>query len=336
LAYLYKQAPVLYKFIEKNTPIYYINDMKRLAEQRLFEWISSKNRKPLIIRGARQVGKSTVIRNFSAQHNKTLHEINLEKNLKLDTVFRKLNIADIIRELELLSNRGRIDGENSVVFLDEIQAVPSAIPALRYFFEERPDIPVVAAGSLLEFTLSREHFSMPVGRIEYLYLGPMSFQEYLMAQNEGQLIDYMQGFSVHTPPSEAAHGRLLTRLREYLLVGGMPEAVRVFTDTGRFEDAFKVHDSIIETYREDFSKYASFQDLIRLQKVFDYVPSTIGEKFKYVNINSMEKSADMRRSADLLARAGIFHHVTHSSCSGLPLQSGAKERFSNHCFSMLG
>jgi len=141
--------------------------MKRLAEQRLFEWISSKNRKPLIIRGARQVGKSTVIRNFSAQHNKTLHEINLEKNLKLDTVFRKLNIADIIRELELLSNRGRIDGENSVVFLDEIQAVPSAIPALRYFFEERPDIPVVAAGSLLEFTLSREHFSMPVGRISY-------------------------------------------------------------------------------------------------------------------------------------------------------------------------
>jgi len=297
--------------------------MKRIADQYLLEWLKSKNRKPLVIRGARQVGKSTLVRNFAEQANRTLYEINLEKNLKLDAVFRRLNITEIVRELEIVAGQGQISGEKGILFLDEIQAVPSAIPALRYFFEECPNLPVIAAGSLLEFALADANFSMPVGRIEYLYLGPLAFTEFLRANGEDQLIEYLRNSHLNVQPIESAHNKLLGRLREYLLVGGMPEAVKVYSAGGGFPEVFKIHDSIMDTYREDFSKYARHEDLIRLQKIFDYIPSGVGRKFKPSNIDPLEKSLSMRRSAELLMRAGIFNPVAHTSCSGIPLSAGA-------------
>ncbi len=310
--------------------------MKRFAEDHLSSWISSPGRKPLVIRGARQVGKSTLVRNFARNHNMTLHEINFEKKPLLSEVFRSKNTDEILRELQLVAGAGPVVPGSSILFLDEIQAAPEAIPALRYFYEERPDIPVIAAGSLLEFALAKANFSMPVGRIEYLYLGPMTFQEFLLAADETALIQYLRDYAPRQSPSVAAHEKLLGRLREYLLVGGMPEALNAFLSSHSFEPVFKVHDSILETYRDDFSKYASHADLIRLHKVFDWVPSAIGEKFKPTRIDEQEKSARIRAATDLLIRAGVVAPVVHSSCSGLPLQAGADERIFKPLFLDVG
>lgn len=310
--------------------------MKRFAEDNLSRWYNSPGRKPLIIRGARQVGKSTLIRNFARQNNLVLHEINLEKNPLLTGVFKGNNTEEIIRELQLVAGAGPLPQGNGILFLDEIQAIPAAIPALRYFYEERPDIPVVAASSLLEFALAKANFSMPVGRIEYLYLGPMTFQEFLLAADETALIEYLRTYKPDQAPLATAHEKLLGRLREYLLVGGMPEALKVFISTRNFESAFRVHDSILETYRDDFSKYASQEQLTRLHKVFDYVPSAVGEKFKPTRIDALEKSIHMRAATELLIRAGVLLPVVHSSCSGLPLSAGADERIFKPLFLDVG
>ncbi|MGD8836658.1 MAG: AAA family ATPase, partial [Desulfobacteraceae bacterium] len=148
--------------------------MKRLAERYLIQWLRSKRRKPLVLRGARQVGKSTLVRRFADQQKLILNEINLERHPDLDTVFSTLDTAAIRGELEALLGRS-ITKPGSILFLDEIQATPAAMPALRYLYEDLPDLPIMAAGSLLEFTLADHRYSMPVGRIEYHHLGPMTF-----------------------------------------------------------------------------------------------------------------------------------------------------------------
>ncbi len=147
--------------------------LQRNAELYLHAWYRKERRKPLVLRGARQVGKSTLVRKFAQNHPLILNEINLEQHLYLDTIFKSLDMDDIIRELDALVGRN-INTPGSVLFLDEIQATPHAIQALRYFYENRPDLPVICAGSLLEFAPAGLHFSMPAGRIEYYHLGPMT------------------------------------------------------------------------------------------------------------------------------------------------------------------
>ena len=187
-------------------------------------WLTKKRRKPLILQGARQVGKSTLVRMFTKSANLTLREINLERHLFLDDIFKTLDMDIIIRELEALV-RNPINVPGSLLFLDEIQATPHALQALRYFYEEYPDLPVIAAGSLLEFTLADHSFSMPVGRVEYYHLYPLSFREFLVVI-EPTLLPYLDTLS--TSPDAmplAAHQHLLKRLRDYFFVGGLPEAV---------------------------------------------------------------------------------------------------------------
>jgi len=163
--------------------------LSRTAENHLSYWYAKKRRKPLVLRGARQVGKSTLVRRFSEINNLILNEVNLERHLYLDDVFKTLDIETIIRELEALTGKN-IQAPDSILFLDEIQATPHALQALRYFYEEKPDIPLISAGSLLEFTLADHHFSMPVGRIEYYHLGPMTFKEFIAAV-EPELTQYL-------------------------------------------------------------------------------------------------------------------------------------------------
>lgn len=294
--------------------------MKRNAELWLSNWYHSPHRKPLVLRGARQVGKSYLIRQLARNLGVPLYEINCEKHLHLDAVFASFNIIRIIQECEFIC--GAIDKtakRSGILFLDEVQATPNAIAALRYFFEEYPQMPVIAAGSLLEFALSRFNFSMPVGRIDFYYLGPMTFLEFLDGIGEEQIAGYIRKYHVGEVPSETAHKALLGRLRDYFLVGGMPEAVGVFAETGSFPSVSPVHESIIETYRSDFSKYAALDDLTRLRRVFDFVPSAVGNKIKYVNIDSADRSQRIRAAIDLLALAGIIVQVKHTSASGIPL-----------------
>lgn len=295
--------------------------MKRYAEEKLKKWLENPYRKPLIIRGARQVGKSTLVRNFARDNNLNLIEVNLEKHVELEPIFEKLDIQNIIREIEGLTGKNILRSD-SLLFLDEIQATPRALQALRYFYEEYPQLPVIAAGSLLEFVLSKHNFSMPVGRIEYLYLGPMTFEEFLLEKDKN-LLDYIHNFDMITPIPQTVHKRLLENQREFLFTGGMPEAILRYIQTNQLIDAINVHQSIIETYKDDFSKYVRQNQLIRLHRVFNYVPAAVGEKVKYSNISSADKARELKAAVDLLSKAGLITPVYHSGCSGIPLNAQA-------------
>ncbi len=294
-----------------------------MAEEHLRKWIVNESRKPLVIRGARQVGKSTLVRQFAKKNKLILNEINLERHLGLDSIFKTLDINLIVKELEGLVGR-RIIGADSILFLDEIQATPHALQALRYFYEELPELPVVAAGSLLEFVLSNHSFSMPVGRIDYIHLGPMTFEEYL-GEVDKNLLKYVFEFDFEDEIPEFVQKKLRDRQREYLLIGGMPEAVLNYLKSEQFSDVKTVHQSIVSTYLDDFSKYATGKALLRLQKVFNFVPRSVGNKIKYSNISRDEASRELRSAVELLKKARVIYPVLHSHCSGLPLQAEIDE-----------
>lgn len=317
-------------------PFLYFIEMRRAAESHFKEWFDKQNRKPLIIRGARQVGKSTLVRQFAKSNNLTLYEVNLERHPELHVVFKTMDVNLIIREIEIIVHKGSVSDPNALLFIDEIQAIPDAIAALRYFYEEKPNLPVIAAGSLLEFTLASHSFSMPVGRIEYYYLGPMSFSEFLYANGNENLEKYISNCKSIADYSTVAHQNLSAQLRDYIFVGGMPEAVNDFTQNHNFKAVNEIHYSIINTYRDDFAKYADKNHLKYLQRVFDYVPSGIGRKMTYSQVNKEWKTKDIRNAVDLLAQAGVIHKIHHVSGAGVPLAATVNDSIYKPLFLDIG
>jgi len=293
--------------------------MQRYAEDDLIRWFNKSRRKPLVIRGARQVGKSTLVRSFAAREGLDLHEINLERNRRLNNVFDEGVTEEVIRELAYACGSGSIRNERSLLFLDEIQATPAAIPFLRYLYEDLPELAVIAAGSLLEFTLAKHNYSMPVGRIEYLFLGPMTFCEFLLARGEKHLSDLLSSFDDSDLPS-TAHERLLRHFRDYLFVGGMPEALLADCEGGTPRDVSDVHDSVIETYIDDFGKYARDSQLTRLQTVFTHVPRCAGRKVIYSKIDPHSQARELKLALDLLLKAGVILAAYHCDANGVPLR----------------
>jgi hypothetical protein len=239
----------------------------------------------------------------------------------LEAVFAGLDVQRILLELEVI---GRVSPKpGTLVFLDEIQATPSGLAALRYLHEQRPDLPLIAAGSLLEMVLRSHDFSMPVGRIEYLHLGPLTFEEFLRAKGDGHVAELCATWRPEEPWPDSAHRILASRQREFLLIGGMPEAIASYVNQEGLENVRRVQRSIVSTYRDDFAKYGSTAaSLVRLQTVFDYVPTALGQKIKYTNISRDERARELRTAVDLLALARVLWPVHHSDCSGLPLEAG--------------
>ncbi|MEN8215221.1 MAG: AAA family ATPase [Pseudomonadota bacterium] len=299
--------------------------MQRQQLQFIQKWLQNKNRKPLIIRGARQVGKSTLVELFAKQHQQNLFNVNLERYPQLSEVFSSLDPEQILQQIEALPRMARMSND-MLLFLDEIQAVPEAIPALRYFYEDRPELPLISAGSLLEFALSEHQFSMPVGRIQYLHLGPMTFTEFLAALGEDKLYHFIRHYELGQEIGAVVHQRLLQLLRSYYFVGGMPEAVAIFADTRSYHEVSEVHNSIIETYREDFPKYTGSRNLNRMLNVFNFVARHVGIKIKYTNISRSDQSITIKKDLELLAMARVISKVVHSHCSGLPLQADIEEK----------
>lgn len=269
------------------------------------------------------MGKSTLVRQFALEAGVPLWEVNLEQHSALDSAFATLNPDSILREIGIRLNQMGFGRGPGILFLDEIQAVPKAIAALRYFYEQRPDVAVVAAGSLLEFVLSDTGFSMPVGRVEYYYLGPLTFIEFLQALGEHVLVHVLQSHTLSDQFSPAAHERLLGILREFLLVGGMPEAVDRYVSARDVVASANVHHSILETYADDFSKYARGADLERIRRVFEVLPANLGQKVRFNRFHPDWRAADIRRALELLQRAGIATSAIHSDGNGAPL--GAEE-----------
>jgi len=297
--------------------------MKRKVVPILNTWLGAKGRKPLILRGARQVGKSTLVRLFAAEQGLDLLELNLERHRDMDRVFASLDINLILSNLEAIA--GKRVGPQTLLFLDEIQATPHAIESLRYFYEERPALPIIAAGSLLEFALSQAAFSMPVGRIQYLFLQPMSFSEFLEAVDPASM-EWLESMSLDAPLPQEAHKRLLNRQRQFLLTGGMPEAVKCFAETQDLAAVASIQNGILNTYVDDFSKYARGVDLGDMQRLFRNLPLSLGKKTKYVRLLPEATSAHARRLLELLIKAQLVLPVYASDCAGIPLRAGMNLR----------
>ena len=291
----------------------------------LYYWNTQIGRKPLILRGARQVGKSTIVRNFAKEIGLSLVEINLERHPLLDATFATLDIAKIVAALESIC-RQYIDDHTCLLFLDEIQATPNAIAALRYFYEDRPNLRVIAAGSLLEFALAKYNFSMPVGRVEYHWVRPLSFIDFMVARGESFLAEKCREFKLGDEWPESLHQQIWEQYRWYLVIGGMPAVVDAFVKGAKEKRIKNIQDSIIASYADDFSKYAKESELSRLQTVYRQLPRCLGQKIKYSEIIPDTKTELVRRAVNLLAMAGIIQKVLFSNCSGIPLRSHSDDR----------
>lgn len=307
--------------------------MKRIQLKILRSWIDKKRRKPLVLRGARQVGKSTLVQLFAQEENLDLIEINLELHRDLDRIFESLDVTNIIKNLQSLSGKS-LHGK-CLLFLDEIQATPHALAALRYFFEQHPEIPVIAAGSLLEFTLANHSFSMPVGRIEYMHLGPMTFSEYLKALNPFDYEEFMT-WDLQDTLTEMAHKKFIHHQKNYFLTGGMPEAVDVFRETQSFFEVTDVQNNICNTYLDDFSKYAKNRDLTELQFLFKNLPAHIGKKLKYASLLPEATSARTKDLLSLLERARVIAMSTKTHANGIPLGAESNPKFRKPIFLDVG
>lgn len=289
--------------------------MKRDIINHLFEWYRSTERRPILLRGARQVGKSWIVRQLGKEFQNFV-ELNFEENPNLAGFFEgNLDPKQIVSQLSNYLGISIIPGK-TLLFLDEIQACPRAITSLRYFYEKMPALHVVGAGSLIEFEL--QNISMPVGRIESLYLYPMSFGEFLMALGRKDLREQLKVNIVQEMP-EPLHGQLLSFVRDYTIIGGMPAVVQKYIETQNVAECQKIQTVLIETYQKDFAKYAKRSQIKYLRLLFEAIPSQSGNKFVYSHISQEIKSREFSQALDLLEMAGVAHRVFHSSCSGIPL-----------------
>jgi uncharacterized protein len=298
--------------------------MQRSIESILKKWKDSKQRMPAILRGARQVGKSFIIEKLGRENFEYLMTCNFEFSPELAACFENLDPLSICAKLEIAFKTRIIPGK-TLLFLDEIQACPKAIMALRYFKEKLPDLHVIAAESLLEFALHQEQFSFPVGRVQFLYLKPLSFYEYLINQNHGPLIEVLDTISLQKPIDPFIHDLLLNLLREYFLLGGMPAVVKCFLDTHSFIECQTILTSLLETYRSDFPKYATKTQYRHLQTFFEKAPGLISQHFKYTHISPEHRSGDLKIALEQLGWAGLLYRVRATSASGIPLSAQIKE-----------
>lgn len=296
--------------------------MHRYAISDLKDWARRGVPKPLILRGARQVGKSTLVRMLSQELGYDLVEINLEKKtVKEFDNTDDFSIEKVITEIEVLSNT-RIS-ENTLLFLDEIQAQPSALKALRYFYEDKPGLKVIAAGSLLEVVIKKSDYSMPVGRVEYYYLGPMTFTEFLLAKGENLLVEEIKKISLHNPSNASLHSRAIDSLKEYYFVGGMPEAVREYAEAKDFKAVRDLHHSLIQTYKDDIPKYAKNLDITNLLAVLDYCAHKLGKKVIFSQVLKGAHSSKIKGAIELLSLANIVYKTCHNTSNGFPFSVGS-------------
>jgi predicted AAA+ superfamily ATPase len=296
--------------------------MRRFIDKELIKWKEGKRRKPLILRGARQVGKTWSLKAFGKSQFENLALVDLERNTALQRVFDgDLSARRICADLELFLGQKIIPGK-TLIFIDEIQAAPRAISALRYFYEELPELHVVAAGSLLEFALKEASF--PVGRIQFLTLHPLCFAEYLEAtgKQEAMAAILWEAAAISLP----VHDMLCEELKRYFFIGGMPACVNAYLDSGSFTDAFEVQGEIIDSYRMDFVKYTPQVDRFCLDAVFSSIAQQVGGQIKYARLGEGYSNPTLKKAFDLLCLSNIVRKVSSADPSGLPLGATASAK----------
>ncbi len=297
--------------------------MKRTLEAELIAWKDRKEHLPILLRGARQVGKSFLVEHFAKDHFEDIAIVDFENRPELKGAFSTREPSEILTRLEFALRKPIKEGL-SLLFLDEIQNCPEALISLRYFKEKMPKLHIIAAGSLLEFLLREEDFSFPVGRVEFLYLRPLSFIEYLQAASPF-IAKRLLEFSLKHPPSDLEHIELLKWVRRYLFIGGMPSAIMSSLQQDSLLESQRVHHRILQAYESDFGKYAKRTQHKYLQIVFQKAPALIAQILKYRRIDEEIRSRDLKPAIDLICHAGLLQRVFATTASGLPLHAYLKD-----------
>lgn len=289
--------------------------MKRLIDYHLKQWKTSELRKPLLLRGARQVGKTYAVRELGKTFQSFV-EINFESNQKARTIFDgDLEPKRMLQEISILTNQEIIPG-TTLLFLDEIQTTPVGITALRYFYEKMPELHVIAAGSLIDFAIAQ--VGVPVGRVQFLYMYPLSFIEFLTATGNQLIVQKIMSHAIEEETSEVIHTKIFDLLAHYLAIGGMPQAVACWKEQQNLLTCAQIPETIVAAYRYDFVKYGKSHQIKHLDLLFSHIPQQLGKKFKYSLVGEYRKR-ELEPCIDLLSTAGIVHKVMHSDAQGIPL-----------------
>ena len=297
--------------------------MKRKITGQLVEWKNSSTRKPLILNGARQVGKTFTLREFGRENYKNTVYVNLESNGTVASMFNDdISPSKLIKYLEAETGE-RILPNETLVILDEIQSCERAVTSLKYFCEEAPEYHIAAAGSLLGVAINRNQTSFPVGKVNVLRLYPLDFEEFLTATGNDLLIDEItECYAQMSPMNEGLHQKALDLYHDYLIIGGMPEAVKAFIETNSYIDASLVQSSIIDSYTADMAKYASNSETVKIRACYNSIPAQLAKdnkKFQYKVVQKGGSSTIFGASLEWLKQAGVILECQRVDQGTMPL-----------------
>ena len=299
--------------------------IERDVDRKLREWGVSDQRMPLLIRGARQVGKTSSVRHLGERF-KYFVEIDLNEHRELHELFSQmLTPQEICLQLSYAVNIP-IEAGETLLFIDEIQSCPEAINKLRYFYEQYPELHLIAAGSLLEFVLA-DIPSFGVGRIRSLFMYPFSFEEFLHANGEDLLVAAYQSASPEKPLNTIVHEKILQRFRSFILMGGMPRVVQEYVETKDLRRCQLVLNDLVVSYKDDFKKYRKRIPEERLTTVLESVARQHSGRFVYSNVNDNLSLSQVKITLELLVKAGLVYPVVHSAANGIPLGAETNERY---------
>ena len=291
---------------------------RRIIEY-LRDWKDKPSRKPLVVRGARQVGKTSAILIFGKSYFKEIVHLNLEKNEHLRWFKKALSLQDLLNILQVNWKAKLIPGE-TLIFIDEIQNAPNLIQLLRFFYEDRPDLHVIAAGSLLEAKIEKEGFSFPVGRVEFCYLYPLDFFEYLKAKGEDKLLTLLRGTTLTNPLPAPIHDAALKLFYEYCMVGGMPGVIKEYLENQNINKLLGLYGSLLTAYIEDVHKYASQAEAKYLGHIIETAPLFAGTTITYEKFGgSNYRSREISKAFSLLEKVMLLTQIRATSSLGIPI-----------------
>ena len=304
--------------------------MQRDFIQNLIEWKDSKRRKPLILTGVRQCGKTYLLKEFGSEYFDNFCYINFESAGKYSAIFEyDYDVKRILREIELAENVKIIAGKTLLIF-DEIQECPKSITSLKYFCENLQELHLVCAGSLLGVAIKKENISFPVGKVNRMQLYPMSFKEYLQAVGEGKYIELFNDWNINREIPELYTVPLERHLKNYYIVGGMPEAVKEFAESGDYAEVAKIQDEILSDYSDDFSKHAPISEIEKIRMIWDSIPKQLAKennKFVFSHVKEGKRAHELEAALQWLKNSGLVHLVELVQNAELPLSSNADSTY---------
>lgn len=293
--------------------------MKRLAYEGLLKWKSKQNRKPLLIKGARQVGKTWLMKEFGKNEYESVAYINFEKATQLANLFEvDFDIPRILRSVQLITGIIPKPGETLIIF-DEIQSVKRGLLSLKYFYEDAPEYHIIAAGSLLGLSIHKDD-SFPVGKVDFLELYPLSYEEFIVALGKNSLLDALHRRDWEL--TKAFKSNYIELLKQYYYIGGMPEVVKSFIQNNDYNEVREIQNSILESYNNDFSKHWPIEIVPRIKMIWNSIPSQLAKenrKFIYGAVKSGGRAKEFEVAIMWLEDAGLIHKISRVSNASLPL-----------------